>query len=226
MSEFDTLEEYKASIRENLLKERQQSADKAFEDAVLTKLAEAVEADIPESMITSYLDNQINNMAQQLSMYGMDIGMYFNMLGTNEAGFRDSMRPGAITQIKVSLGLEKIAELENIEPSDEEIEGYYKELADKYKTDVETVKSGIDRDSVVYELKLKKASQIVVESAVPEEPKAEDVKGEKAEGEEAPAPKKTRKSAKTAEETDEKSEPEAKKTTRKKKSAEESAKDE
>jgi len=230
VSEFDTLEEYKASIRENLLKERQVSVDRAFEEAVLQKLAESVEADIPESMINSYIDNQLNNMAQQLSRYGMDIGMYFNMLGTNEASFRENMRPGAINQIKISLGLEKIAELENLEPTEEEIEDYYKEIADSYKTDVDTVKSGIDRDSVVYELKMRKASKLVIESAVPEEPKAEEKaeepKEEKAEGDEAPAPKKTRKTAKAAEETDEKSEPEAKKTTRKKKSAEDAAKDE
>ncbi|HHT16512.1 MAG TPA: trigger factor [Papillibacter sp.] len=232
VSEFDTLEEYKASIRENLLKERQTSADKAFEEAVFQKLAEVVEADIPESMINSYIDNQLSNMSQQLSVYGMDIATYFNMLGTNEAGFRDSMRPSAENQIKISLGLEKVAELENLEPTEEEIEGFFKETAEKYGTDVETVKSGIDRDSAVYELKMQAASKFVVEHAVAEEPKEDEAKDDKAEeaAEEAPAPKKTRKSTKAKAETAETGEAEAeaptKKTTRRKKAAEETPKDE
>ena len=236
VSEFDTLEEYKASIRENLMKERQTQVERDFEEAVLQKLAENVEADIPESMINEYIDNQLRNMSEQLSVYGMDLAMYFNMLGTDEEGFRNGVRPSTINRIKITLGLEKVAELENLEPTDEEIEDFYKGLADQYKMDVEKVKESVDRDSVAGELKLRAASKLVVDNAIPEEPKEEEAKSEETpdeQPEEAPAaeaPKKTRRSSKAAEEKaeaeGEEGDAPAKKPARRKKAAEDSAKDE
>jgi trigger factor len=188
VSEHDTLEEYRKSIREKLVADKQAEAEKAFEDAVLSKLADAVEADIPDAMIDEFTDNQLENMRRQLSAYGMDLPMYLNMMGTNEQGFRATMRPNAEKQVRITLGLEKVAELEGLKPSDEEIEKYYENLATRYGVEIQVAKDNIPNDSAVHDLNLQSASKLVVESAVAEDAPAEDAPANGAE-----KPKKTKK---------------------------------
>ena len=200
VSEFDTMEEYRNSIRENLKASKEKEAQKAFEDAVLTKLGDAVTAEIPEAMIEDFVDNQMESFRRQLSSYGMEMGMYLNMMGTNEQDFRKTMRPNATRQIKTTLALEKIAETENIEFSDEEIDKYYEDMAQKYNVTADVAKESVPKDAAVRDLKLQEASKRVVESAVAEEPPAE-TEAEAAEGEtdakEPAAKEKKAKKAKT-----------------------------
>ncbi|SHH51198.1 trigger factor [Sporobacter termitidis DSM 10068] len=199
VSEFDTLEEYKNSIREKLTAEKKEEAEKGFEDAVLTKLADTITTELPESMIEEFVDNQVDGFKRQLSQYGMEIGMYLNMMGTNEEGFRQSMRPNAEKQIKITLALEKIAEVEKIEPSDDEIEKYYEEASSRYGVELTVAKESIARESVVHELRLRAASKLVVDSAVAEEAPAEPAPEEAAPAKEPAKEKKTTKKAKTEE---------------------------
>lgn len=217
VSEFDTLEAYKNSVREKLTADRQAEADKAFEDAVLEKLAENVETEVPDAMIDDFLDNQLQNMASQLSAYGMDIKMYLQMMGTDEAGFREKMRPSALRQIRITLALEKVAEIEELEPTEEEIEAYYADAAKKYSVDVEEAKANLAKEGVVRELKLRAASKLVTEKAVAVEAPAEPEK-EEAEEEASPAKEKKSKSAKSADKAaDAEEKPAAEKKTAKKK---------
>jgi trigger factor len=174
VSEFDTLGEYRNSIRENLTKAKQAESDKAFEDAVLTKLADTVENDVPEAMIRDFLDNQVGNMRQQLASYGMQLEQYLNMMGTTEEGFRETMRPNAVRQIKTTLALEKIAELEKFAPSDEEVEKYFADMAERYGVDAETVRQSVPKDTAERELGIQAASKLVVENAVAVPPEDED----------------------------------------------------
>ena len=173
VSEYDTLEEYKNSIRENLKTTKEAEAQKAFEDAVLTALSDTVENEVPEAMINDFLDNQVQSMRQQLMSYGMQLEQYMNMMGTNEEGFRQSMRPNALRQVKTTLALEKIAELENLEPTEEEVEKQYADMAEQYKVELERVKQSVPKDTVVRDLGIQAASKLVIENAVAEAPKEE-----------------------------------------------------
>ncbi len=173
VSEYDTLEDYKNSIRENLKTTKEAEAQKAFEDAVLTALSDTVENEVPEAMINDFLDNQVQSMRQQLMSYGMQLEQYMNMMGTNEEGFRQSMRPNALRQVKTTLVLEKIAELENLEPTDEEVEKQYADMAEQYKVELERVKQSVPKDTVVRDLGIQAASKLVIENAVAEAPKEE-----------------------------------------------------
>jgi trigger factor len=198
VSEFDTLEAYKNSIRDNQMKARQAESDKAFEDAVLTKLADAVENDVPEAMIKDFLDNQVGNMRQQLASYGMQLEQYLNMMGTTEEGFRETMRPNAVRQIKTTLALEKIAQLEKFPPTDEEEEKYYAELAERYGVDVETLKASVPKDTAERELSIQAAARFVVENAVAVPSEDDGTADEK----KAPKPKASKKTKADKAETD------------------------
>lgn len=173
VSEFDTLAEYRNSIREKLTVSKQEEADSAFEGAVLAKLADSLECDVPDAMTEEYIDNQIEGYKKQLASYGMEFGMYLNMMGSNVEEFRENLRPSAINQIKTTLALEKIAELENISPTDEEIEKYYEDMAKKYDKEPAAVKETVSKEAAVYELKMRAASKIIVANAVALEPSAE-----------------------------------------------------
>ncbi len=213
VSEFDTLEAYKNSIRDNQMKARQAESDKAFEDAVLTKLADAVENDVPEAMIKDFLDNQVGNMRQQLASYGMQLEQYLNMMGTTEEGFRETMRPNAVRQIKTTLALEKIAQLEKFTPTDEEEEKYYAELAERYGVDVETLKASVPKDTAERELSIQAAARFVVENAVAVPSEDDGTADEK----KAPKPKASKKTKADKAETDGETAAGASRPTRRKK---------
>ncbi len=180
VSEFDTLQEYRDSIREKLTAASKEESDKAFEDAVLTKLGESLECEVPEAMIAEFVDSQMENLKRQLAQYGMELDMYIKMMGTNVESFRENMRPNAIKQIKTTLALEKIAEMEKLEPTEEEIDAYYSELSTRYGVEVNMVKQSISAETVKQELNLRSASKLVIDSATEEEPPAETAEAEPA----------------------------------------------
>ena len=180
VSEFDTLKEYKDSIRDKLTVAKKDEAEKAFEDAVLNKLGETIEAEIPDAMIEDFIDNQMESFKRQLTSYGMELDMYLNMMGTNAEGFRSNMRPNALRQIKITLALEKIAETEKLEPTEEEIETYYTTMATKYGVEINVAKESVPVESVKHELNLNAASKLVTDNAIAEEPSAETAETEPA----------------------------------------------
>ncbi len=220
VSEFDTLKEYRDSIKEKLSTAKKEEADKAFEDAVLNKLSDSVECDVPEAMIEEFLDNQMENFKRQLTSYGMELDMYLNMMGTNVEGFRSNMRPNAIKQIKITLALEKIADTEKLEPTDDEIDAYYANIATKYGVEITVAKESIPTESAKRELNLNAASKLVTDNAI-----AEDAPAEAAETDEsAPVakekkPKKAKADEKTASDTEIVAESDTEKKTAPKKAA-------
>lgn len=198
VSEFDTMAEYRESIREKLTAAKTEEAEKGFEDAVLTKLADTIDCEVPEAMIEEFTENQLESFRRQLASYGMELDMYLNMMGTNVEGFRATMRPNAIKQIKITLALEKIAELENLQPAEEEIEKYYADMATKYGVEITVAKESIPTESAVSELKLRAASKLVTDNATAEEPV--EVPADETEAETTVKEKKTKK-AKVEEKT-------------------------
>ena len=190
VSEFDTLEEYKNSIREDLLLAKTAEAESAFENALIDKLVETLECEIPASMIDEHVDNAMNNFATQLSQYGMELGQYIQMMNSTPEAFRETMRPNSEQQIKGMLALEKIAELEGIEVSDEEIEASYQEATVKYGVDMEMVKGSMPRETVANDIKMQKAVKIVMDNGLVAAPAPSEPKPKKAPAKKPAASKK------------------------------------
>ena len=173
VSEFETLEALKEDIRANALKSAQKQIDSTFENAAVEKAAENITVDMPAALIESELDNQMNNFAYQLQMSGYSMDQYAKMMGGDVSTMRNAFRPTAEKQAKINLTLEKIAEAEGIEVTDEDLNAEFEALAKQYELEVEKVKELIDAAEVKASLKFRKATKVITESAVAVAPKAE-----------------------------------------------------
>ncbi len=208
VSEFDTLDEYKADLREKELKSRQDAAESAFKNAALSKAIDNMEVTIPNSMVEKELDLVVEQYAYQIQMSGMSLQQYFQMMGTDANGFRESMRPVAYEQVKSRLLLEKIVEVEGFTVSDEELEDEFNKMAEQYVMEVEKVKEYVDAEDLRRDLGYRKASALIADTAIAVAPEAE--KTEEPAAEEKEAPKKTTRKTTTkttAKKTAEKADP-------------------
>ncbi len=168
--EADTLADLKKSIKADLTAKKKEQADKDFESALLEQVAESVEGEIPEVMYDNKVEEEINGFAQRLAGQGMDLDTYMKYTGMNMDNLKASLRDGAKKQVKLMLAVEKIANLEGIEVSDEEVEAKYAEMADMYKMEIDQLKKIINIDDVKADLRNGKAVQLVVDNAVAEKP--------------------------------------------------------
>jgi trigger factor len=173
VSEFDTLEEYKNSIRDRIKLTKESEADAAFETAVLDKVVEGMECDMPEAMFEQFVDSSVENYSRQLAQYGMELGMYLNMSGGTMEQLRESMRPNAERQARYSVAVDEVVRLENIEAGDDEVEAEYKARAEQYGEDVEDIKGEVPAESVRRELVARKALKLLTDSATALEPPPE-----------------------------------------------------
>ena len=165
-TEFDTDDEYKKDIREKLEEAAVQQADSSFENALMNALIEKVDAPIPNCMFEHRIDALMRNFDQQLRSQGMDMNLYFQYTGMDAESFRDTYRDRAENEVKLRLALEKIAEYEAIEPSEDEINAGLADIAAANKIDVDTVKKFIPLDDYIADLKVQKAVELVKENAV------------------------------------------------------------
>lgn len=168
VSEFDTLEAYKADVKEKISERKKTDAERAFKDAILEKLAENIQCEVPDAMVEERIDRTIENYNYNLSRQGLSFDKYLQMMGTTAADFRKTMVPGAEKELRLDLALEKIAETENFEITDEEIEKEYQTVAEKYGTTLENVKKAVSIDTVKEQLKTERAEKLVLDSAVAE----------------------------------------------------------
>jgi len=133
VSEFESLEELKADIRNRLEKEAAKRADHALKDGLVDKVVTDSEVEIPDTMIEQRIDSMLQNMNQRLSMQGLSIEDYLKYSGTNVENLRNDYRERAAKDVKVDLVLEAIAKAENIGVTDEDIDARVEEMAAQYK---------------------------------------------------------------------------------------------
>ena len=172
VSEFDTLSEYKADVRANIEKRKEQSADSAFEGALGDKLIELVQADIPEPMFEAETENYVRDYDTRLRQQGLDLSTYLKYTGQTLDDMRKQMRPTAEKQVKLRLALETIAKLENVSVSDEKVEEEYKNISDAYSVPVDQVKGMVEAEDIRKDLLVKAAMDLVKEKAKAKAPKA------------------------------------------------------
>ncbi len=166
VSEFDTVDEYKADLRTKLEESKKTEADNAKEGQIADKLTELLEAEIPEAMFENQLDTIVDEFAMNLRTQGLDLNTYMQYTGLTEERLRDTYRNRAETQVKLRLALRKIAELEGLKASDEDVEAKYNELAETYKVDAARVKSVFGPKDIAGDIEAERAMNFVKENAV------------------------------------------------------------
>ena len=211
VSEFDTLDEYKADIKAKITERNEKQAENAFEEQIIAALIERLEADIPEAMFENETENFVRDYDSRLRMQGLDLSTYFKYTGLDLDTLRGQFRPQAERQVKTRLALEKIVELEKITATDEEIEKEYENLVMAYGMEIEKIKATVDSEAIAADLCVKKAVDLVKEKAVVTNNAPEEDKPKKA------AAKKTTTKKTTTKKAD--GETAAKKTTTKKTAA-------
>lgn len=178
VSEFESLEELKADIRAKALERAQKQIQSAFEQACVDKAAENATVDMPKALVEAELDNQMERFAYQLQMSGYTMDSYAKMMGGDLNTMRSAFRPAAEKQAKVNVTLAKIAEVEGITVSQEEMDAEYEKLAKQYELEVEKVKSMVPAEEIKASLETRKVIDLLTSSAVAVAPKAPEAKTE------------------------------------------------
>lgn len=161
VSEFDTLEEYKADIRKNLTERKEQEAKNRKENAIVAKIVENAEMDIPQAMIDDQVDRMVDDFANRIQSQGIGIEQYMQFTGMDMGKLRSQMEPEALKRIQNSLVLEAVAKAENITISDERLDEEVAKMAESYKMEKDKLKELLGE----YELEQIK-SDLTIQAAV------------------------------------------------------------
>ena len=176
VSEFDTLDEYKADIEKNLRERKEGVAKREREDKAVDAVIANAQMDIPEAMIQNQIQQLMNDFVQRMQAQGLSIDQYYQFTGLDQAKIQEQMRPQALKRIQSRLVLEKVAEVENIQISDEKFEEELKTMADMYKMEVEKLKElmgDAEKEQMKKDIAVKEAVTLVAESAKVVEKKEE-----------------------------------------------------
>ena len=178
VSEFDTLKELKADLKKKMTEDRKIAAQQAFEDALMKKVADGIEAEIPDEMVAAQAERMLEGFKQQLASQGIPFEQYLQMTGmTNEAFLAQANEP-ALDQVKMDLAVEAIVKAENLEVSDEEVENEMKNIAEKYGMDLESVKKYLSAAQVKEQVIREKVIKVVADAGVAVAPVEEEKKEE------------------------------------------------
>ncbi|WP_294562737.1 trigger factor [uncultured Traorella sp.] len=159
-----TTKEYEDYLKEDLKKRKENEAENKYTNDCLTKVVENAEVDVPQIMIDEECDRMVNDFKQRLAQQGFTMEQFTQMTGQQESDIRAGMAVDAENKVKVRLVLEAVAKVENVEISEESIDEEYKRIADAYGMESDKVKELISSDSIAYDLKLRKAIEIVKKS--------------------------------------------------------------
>ena len=165
VSEFDTIAELKADIEKKMVESKQSSADTAFQERVMDKVIENMEAEIPDAMVETQLDRVAEDFSYRLAMQGMEFESYLKMTGMTMEQFRSVFAHQALRQVKIRLALEKIAELEGMDITEEDLNAEFDKLADNNKMDIAKVKELLAAEDLKADMLCQKANDFVIANA-------------------------------------------------------------
>ena len=152
-------------VKAKIAKRNESAATAAMEDKLVEALIDKLDADIPEPMFVAETENFVRDYDTRLRSQGLDLNTYFKYTGMTLDMLREQMRPQAERQVKARLALEKIAALENIEVSEEDINAEYEKIASAYNVELDQVKASIDSEAIAADMKVQKAMELVTEKA-------------------------------------------------------------
>jgi trigger factor len=167
-TEFDSLEEYKADIREKLKLGKEEQAKNVMGNQLIDQVVEGAEIDVPEAMIEAQVDQMVQDFKQRLGYQGMDFDMYLQYTGKDPESFREDMKPEAEKRIRGSLVLEQIAEDEEITAGDEDVKAELERMASMYQMSVEQIEQFLpedEKESMKKNLATQKAVDFLIEYA-------------------------------------------------------------
>lgn len=177
VSEYDTLEEYKANVRKGLEEKKAKQAKDEKEDAAIAAVVEKAEMEIPEPMLATEQRQMLDQFAQRISMQGLQMEQYMQMTGANRETMLEQLKPQAERKIKSRLCMEAVAKAENITVTEEEYEEEMKVMADAYQIEVDKVKEMMgekEKKSIMADIAVRKAVEFVAQNAVVKEEKTEE----------------------------------------------------
>ena len=169
VSEFDTLDEYKADVKANLEKKKEADAKRAKEDAAVEKAVANASMEIPDAMVKSQAAQMVDNFVRRLQAQGMSMEQYMQYTGQTLEQMQDQMKPQATKQIQTRLVLEKVAEVENIEASEEKIDGEIQEMAKMYNMEADKLKEllgDFEKEQMKKDLAVQEAVTFLADHAV------------------------------------------------------------
>ena len=183
VSEFDTLAEYRESLKKNLEEQKENEAKGTKEDEAIQKIIDKSKMEIPEAMIQTQCETMIDEFAQRIAQSGLTMEQYLQFSGLTIDAMMEQVRPEALSRIQSSLVLEQIAKEENIEVSDEEVDAEIEKMAKSYGMEADKLKEYVgegERDSMKKNLAITKAVELVMDN-VKERAKAKSKKEKEAE---------------------------------------------
>lgn len=187
VSEFDTLAEYKESLKKDLEKKKQDEAKRTKEDEAIQKIIDKSKMEIPEAMIDTQCETMIEEFAQRIAQSGLSMDQYLQFSGLTVDGLKEQVRPEALTRIQSSLVLEQIAKEENIEVSDADVDAEIEKMAKNYGMEADKLKEYMgegEKESMKRELAITKAVELIMDN-IKERAKAKTKKEKEVEAAEA-----------------------------------------
>ena len=169
VSEFDTLEEYKEDVKKNLEAKKAEAAKQAKEDAAVDVAVANATMEIPEAMIETQVRQQMDDFANRMQSQGLSMEQYLQFTGMTEAALAEQMKPQAVKRIQARLVLEKIAEVENIQVSDEKVDEELTKMAAQYKMDVNNLKAMLgeaEKEQIRADIAVQEAVTLIADAAV------------------------------------------------------------
>ncbi|TQI65715.1 trigger factor [Clostridium sp. KNHs216] len=166
VSDFDTLDKYREDIKAKLTEAEEKKAKDDVENQLINKLVENLKAEIPQAMYENKINEDIREFGYRLQSQGLNLDTYLQYTGMDKDSIRKQFQPQAERAVKVRLALEKIAQLEDIHPTEEEIEAEFEKLAKGYEIDAEKVKTFIPKEELAKDISVEKAINLVRDSAV------------------------------------------------------------
>ena len=165
VSDFDTLDEFKADIRAKLEESAKNAADAKLDADITDAVIEKLEGEIPDAMINNRVDDLVRDWEYRNRYQGITVADYLKFTNTTIEQFKENFKEPAAKQVKLRLALEKIAQIENVAVTDEDVEKEYAEMAENYKMELDKVKALVAEEALRKDLEVEKAFDIVRESA-------------------------------------------------------------
>ncbi|WP_243297427.1 trigger factor [Bacillus litorisediminis] len=164
--EVETLDALKEKIKNRLKEQKEQEADQHLRDTVVEKAAENAEIDIPEAMITTETDRMIQEFGQRLQMQGLNLELYYQFSGQDESALREQMKEEAENRVRINLVLEAIANAENLEATEEDVEKELESMSSQFNLSADQIKKALGNlDGLKTDIKIKKAIEFLVENS-------------------------------------------------------------
>lgn len=166
VSEKETVAEYREELKETVAKRLEDEAQKDIDNQISEKLMELLEGEIPQAMYDNQVNDMIRDFEMRIRQQGIDLKTYLQYMGADIDTLKGMYKDEAEKHVQLRLALQTIAAKENVEVSDEELEAEYAKIAENYKVDLENVKAGIPTESLVEDMKVEKALNLVKENIV------------------------------------------------------------